>query len=472
MKRSGPRGHTENPDAGINARSRARVFVGPVEIAGYYRNLSIGFTRIGVAHDFVTYRSHPMMYGGEARPPALVSAIRTLARYTEWRTRWPQPFRWAILSLEQLLATLYMCQCLARYDVFIFGFGHSLLAWNLDLPILKRFGKKVILNLGHGSELRPPYIDGAYASHDGSMRPGPAQLARMAASHKRRMAVYERHADLIIGAPFSSTQFATRVQVNFFTLGIPALTYAPASERQLAIPQASPEALPPSGIRGRPLRVLHSPSHPACKGTPLIREAIAVLKAKGLSIEYVEIQGRPNHEVLKAIQHCDFVIDQTFSDTPMAGFAMEAAMHGKPAVVCGYGLVELRRFIPEGMYPPTVMGRPVELESIVERLVTDPSLRASAGHAAYDFVNDKWSPEAVARRYAEIIFRPVPSEWWLDPDSVMYRAGCGLTLEQSRANVRALIDQVGLGSLQLSHRTKLESAFQSVAFGSTEERTC
>ena len=55
---------------------------------------------------------------------------------------------------------------------------------------------------------------------------------------------------------------------------------------------------------------------------------------EGLPLEYVEIVGQPNDIVLAEIARSAFVIDQLYSDTPMAGFAAEAARLGKPAIVC------------------------------------------------------------------------------------------------------------------------------------------
>lgn len=437
-------------------KTRGRIFIGPIEISGYYRNLAAGLAQLGVPHDFVTFHNHPMQYGGDAHPPVLVRLIRYATHQTQRWPNLPKPLRWTVQLLRQFVALLYMCQCIARYDAFIFVFGQSLLARNLDLPILRLFRKRIIVNVSHGSEMRPPYIDGAQASPDGSTRPGPAGLARMAASVKRRMVFYERYASHIIGAPFSSTQFALRKQVNSFALGMPTPTGLFARLGWDPDRDADDGAEHANGVTGRPVRLLHAPSHPAGKGSARIRSAVARLKAKGLSIDYVEIRGRPNHEVLAAIRHCDFVVDQLYSDTPLSGFGMEASMFAKPVLVCGYGLIELRRFVAQGMYAPTFVGHPDELDSMLEKLVREPGLRAKLGHDALDFLRAAFAPEDVARRYMRIVHDDIPSDWWFDPNEIDYLHGAGMEKGIAQLTVRELVKSHGVQALQLSDKPNLE----------------
>lgn len=44
-------------------------------------------------------------------------------------------------------------KCFFRYDIFHFHFGGSLLPGNIDLPILKFFGKKIVMHY-YGSDIR------------------------------------------------------------------------------------------------------------------------------------------------------------------------------------------------------------------------------------------------------------------------------------------------------------------------------
>ena len=96
-----------------------------------------------------------------------------------------------IFILSRLGKNLWAINAIFKYDIFIFGFGQSLLRSNLDLPILKLFGKKIISNLCHGSEARPPYIDGAIHSRYGkklSLR----EIAKLAKINRRLVKWHEK----------------------------------------------------------------------------------------------------------------------------------------------------------------------------------------------------------------------------------------------------------------------------------------
>ena len=117
----------------------------------------------------------------------------------------------------------------------------------------------------------------------------------------------------------------------------------------------------------RLIRILHSPSSPEVKGTYLIRQAINALKAKGYPIDYVEIMGKPNTVVIAELEKCDFIVDQLYSDTPMSGFATEAAFFGKTAVVGGYGWQEV-----EKLFSPNQMKLKIETYCAHYRVVCYP----------------------------------------------------------------------------------------------------
>ncbi len=168
-------------------------------------------------------------------------------------------------------------------------------------------------------------------------------------------------------------------------------------------------------------------------------QAISNLKNKGYNIELVLIHGKPNRDVLEEIARCDFVVDQVYSDTPMAGFATEAAWFGKPAVVGGYGFAYLKRFVPEAMWPPSFTCHPDAIEQAIEHLITNPEAQVRLGKAAQQFVREKWSAEEVARRYLRLIEGDIPDEWWLDPREVVYLEGSGQSTERSKEIIRAIV---------------------------------
>lgn len=430
-----------------------RVFIGPVEIAGYYSNLAKGFKEIGVDCDYITYTPHPFGYGGETSSPALLRLAFFLNRF--FRSKPDSHFILKVLLAlpGELFTTLWAVTAIFKYNVFVFGFGQSLIRNNLDLKILKILNKIVISNIGHGSDARLPYIDGSYQSYDGKDRPSADTLCHLSSIVLGKIRLLELQSSVIIGAPFSSSYHLFTKFINWFSLGVP-IQYVGIEEKV---------NLDVHNSNSLPIRILHSPSHPALKGTERIKEAINNLKFKGHSVELVLLHGKPHSEVIQEIQRCDFVVDQLFSDTPMAGFATEAAWFGKPAIVGGYALDHLKTLVSENMWPPSKTCHPDEIEQTIESFVINREERLRLGAEAQKFVHEKWNPAAVARRYLRIIDGDIPDEWWLDPRSVTYLEGCGQLVERTKENIRQMVEQFGIESLQLSHRPELEQAFLKFA---------
>ena len=82
----------------------------------------------------------------------------------------------------------------------------------------------------------------------------------------------------------------------------------------------------------RPLRIVHAPNHPQFKGTAHLQTAVEELKAEGVPVELVLVQGKSNREALDVYRSADVIFDQC-----MIGFhgyfALEAMALGKP-VMC------------------------------------------------------------------------------------------------------------------------------------------
>jgi glycosyltransferase involved in cell wall biosynthesis len=342
---------------------------------------------------------------------------------------------------------------ISRFDVIILGAGSSFFGLR-ELPLLRLLGKKVIYTL-HGTDARPPYIDGFFdpvqyglaslESIDTPDRPRLLAKAHAIVTRKRAQAVrrIERNVAFVVCAPGYS-HFLSRPYVNFYAIGLP--TVAPA------------EFSPPRPVDDGRVRILHAPSHLAGKGTESIRAAIEALIAEGLPIDYTEISGQPNLAVFSAIQCCDFVVDQLYSDTPMAGFAAEAAFLGKPAVVGSYYSHRGQVDISPDYMPPSLWCHPESIQDGIRELVTDESKRKRLGIAAHEFVTSRWTPIAVARNLLRIL-RGRVDEWMINPAEVENLHGCGLPDQVAREQVAAVIYHEGMAMLGLAHNPGLERRY-------------
>lgn len=416
-------------------QSPRRILITPTELAGYYSNLRAGFLDIGQQVEFIDLGANHFNYGGSDPLPRVLqwrNELQSIAPSGGLRGR-------LCRLLAILLYSVWLTGAMFRYDAFIFSFGNSLLPKNRDLPLLRFLGKFVICNLSHGSEARPPYLDGSWYSGEGR-HPGFEELARLTRQTKLKVEKCEKYASLIIGAPYSSSPFLSKPFVNMFAIGIPLGSQANLGHITPKRAKLSRET--------RRFRVLHSPSHPFVKGTSAIRNAVRDLRDEGFDLELVEVQNSPNRRVLEEIASCDFVVDQVFSDLPMAGFALEAAANGKPAIVGGEHLEELRSYVPSGMWPPTIVCKPTGLKEAIRMLLLNPQEIATRGAEARSFVEQKWRAEDVARRYLALLRNQVPQEWFLSPASVPFPREVGISSEEAAKNVNnmaGLFGQKGLG---------------------------
>lgn len=64
------------------------------------------------------------------------------------------------------------------------------------------------------------------------------------------------------------------------------------------------------------LRVVHAPSSPSIKGTPLVRAAVKALKEDGFDFDYVEIIGKPNSEVRQILSDAHIVLNEFYAFVP------------------------------------------------------------------------------------------------------------------------------------------------------------
>ena len=426
-----------------------RICIGLRELSGYYHHLKRGFDRLGIESVFLNLSGHPYGYGTDSNP-AFVNRVNRAAQFLGSRffSNFAMRLLW-IGFFQNIIGLFLFFWALGRFDVFIFG-SNSTFFYFLDLPVLKMFRKKIIY-VFHGSESRPVYLNG-YVLKD--TRPmtiwtGMA-LARI---QKIIISIIDRFADYSITIP-PQAHFHRRPFVSWLCIGVPHDVEAMGPIRK------APENDP--SVR-KDVRILHAPSKPEPKGTPEIRRVIQSLKAKGYEIDYVEITGKPNSEVLEELQKCDFVIDEIYSDTPMAVFATEAAFAGKPAVVGSYYADEIQRDLPSEFIPPSAFCHPDRLEETIEDMVKNKEQRTRMGAEAKSFVDTCWTATEVARRYLMLIEGTFPQKWLFDPNNIQYVYGCGLPEWKSRALIGKFLELGGPRSLCLSDKPGLEQRLTQFA---------
>lgn len=434
-----------------------RILVGFVEISGYYHHLSNGLRELGYNVDEYYYVDHKFNYSMDHSAPKRIFRSFRKARVQYFDSGEANIIFKIIRYLKYIFyANLFLIYTLIRYDVFILSFGSSIFSLNKELKLLKLFGKTIISNVAHGSEARPPYLSGVKQDEEGNL-PSLPDLILMTKAIRTNLDVIEKYSDFVIGAPLTC-QFLNKPFINYFSLGLPN----PVGRI------IDPKSIQRTEFEN--VRILHSPSNPRVKGTNTIREVIQKLKDLGYPIEYIEVMNQSNHVVLKEIFECDFVIDQLYSDSPLATFATEAAFLGKPAVIGGYGWDELRNWIPQDEFPVSQLCHPDDLFEVVEKLIIDREYRENLGSKSKEFVVSNWENKVVARKFEMLIKGRVPDYWCLNPNDVFYCFGVGLPEEKVLDVMASLFEKYDDNVLGLSGKPYFrENFFSSLYTGEVSE---
>ncbi len=425
-----------------------KVFIGMTEIAGYYHNLAIGLKENEVETSEFYLSDHIFQYNSQLE--SLPWIFRIYRRFKAKReinnsNKLSKSF---YFFLGSIVSYTFLAWAILKYDVFVFGFGTSILNKNKDLKILRKFNKTVVSVVIHGSESRPPYINGAKRMPTGDFLPAGA-LIKMAQHMKNQMKVIEQNSDYVLAAPFTS-QFLEKEFINHFHIGLPFKI-----KKEPLNMENSKDNLP--------VRILHSPSKPLAKGTYEIRKAIQSLKNQGYDVDFVEVINQPNAVVIEELQRCDFIIDQLYSDTPLAGFATEAAFYGKPAIVGGYGWELLKTLLPTEIFPPSEICHPDKLEDAIVKLIEDKDYRISLGKQAMKYVNQNWEAKIVAAKFIKIFTRQIDPAWLIDPNDVKYVSGVGISETDAKNLIGQVIHQGGVDALSVNGNRSLQTALTEFA---------
>jgi len=431
---------------------KLRIFIGLTEVSGYYSRLQKGFNEIGVEAEFFPLQDHHFSYAPSSFAWAPYFAQVCVKRRIEAQKK--SMFKkvyW--LLMVAFSRTVFFLWAASRFDVFLMGGGSSFFRFR-ELGLLRLLGRRIIYTF-HGTDSRPAWMDG-FCNGTSRMEekeivadfPTKKDLIVIHRVNKERLDTVrriEQHANIIINAP-PQAQLHVRPYIISHAIGIPVeeITYELPKKHE-----SSPVKI----------HILHCPSFHIGKGTAEIRSAISQLQKEGLSIEYLEISNSSNFEVRQAIAACDFVVDQVYSDSPMAGFAAEAASLGKPAVVCGYYSAFYKNDLPSTMRPPSLYCHPDALIDSIRLLALNIEERENIGVAAREYVKKNWSPQVVARHYLSLVNdEPIPESWFYNPVQNGYFLGMGMDECTIRKVIRGYLNLFGENALGIDTVPDLKNA--------------
>jgi len=421
---------------------RERIFIGLLEVAGYAHKLGLGFEGLG--------HKVSVCCLDDAFSYSLKGHNWAIALYRRLKRRIQQP-RHSRLRSTSLRAGMAFCKvwlflrAISTNEVFIFLSSVSFFHYH-DLPILRLFGKKIIF-VFLGSDSRPWYLNGSVVT---KARGIPLQeVMKRVVAQKRAIKIIERYSDIMVDHP-PAGQLHERPFISFLRMGFP-----------MRLPL---DLKPITDDSSGSIRIVHAPSFPEAKGSDYFAYCIEALKREGYHIEYVVVKGLSNEKVLAELAKCDLVLDELYSDSPLAGLASEAAFLGKPAIVGSYTKRE-QLGIPNELIPPSAFVHPEKIDAEIRRLCDSKETRERLGEKAREFVTTQWAPEQVAERFLVALRGPIPRGWLVEPQGIVWFSGWGISQEGLKSLLASYIAEFGESGMYLGDKPELLSAIRSFAFG-------
>ena len=149
------------------------------------------------------------------------------------------------------------------------------------------------------------------------------------------------------------------------------------------------------------IKILHAPSEPLFKGTPLVRAAIKKLKLEGYNFEYVELQNVPNEVVIEHLRTSHIVLNQFYSFVPGL-FGIEA-MANHCAVLMSAD-PDIETSLPQDGKDAWLITKYWEVYDKLKYLLDNPEKIKYYADKGFEFVSKYYTYERV-RDYLYRIFK-------------------------------------------------------------------
>ena len=399
------------------------------EVANYYTNLCKGFKKLDIEFYFISYGKNIRNYDIVDDKFFDQKIIHLVVQKIK-KNKLNKIIYYPVFFIIRLyLLIKYLIKC----NIFIFSYNASFL-WLIDLPILKFFNKTVIYSY-HGSDGRPPYLNGNYINNGFSLE----FIKKFTYVIYKKNKLIQKYADIIIGSP-AYCQFFSKTIINTLWVGLPI----DLKNKKSAIKKESSS-----------VKIIHAPSTRKAKGSDYFKKIILELKKEGYKISYDELYNVPNSQVLNEIQKSDIVLDELYSDTTMAGLATEAAFFGVPSIVGGYHN-NISKDLKNMSLPPSKYVNPNLIKKALTELILSKDKRQSLGKSAKEFVNKNWTPLIVAKKYLMLIKKEkLPEIAYYQQNDIESFYGWGVSKEDLKKFLKIYIRKFGKEALFLSHNKKL-----------------
>lgn len=280
-----------------------------------------------------------------------------------------------------------------KYDVFIYFWSSGfLLDREHDFKFLKRKNKKII-TIFVGDDVRSPKklreklnelnYDG-FLDYVGVANP--YYLSSDYDEKKKRIAsLSEKYSDLCFNCSIDQASYLTSKQY-FLPYAYDVSDFNRNDDKFK---------------KTNNIKILHAPSHPFVKGTPLVRAVIKKLKLEGYEFEYKELTNVPNKEVLEELRSCHIVLNQFYAFVPGV-FGIESLANHCAVLMSADPDIETG--LPEDAKGAWMITKYWQLHDNLKYLLDSPDEIKKYADAGYEFALNHYTYEK-ASEYLHKVFK-------------------------------------------------------------------
>lgn len=146
------------------------------------------------------------------------------------------------------------------------------------------------------------------------------------------------------------------------------------------------------------IKIVHAPSNPIIKGTPLVRAAIKKLTLEGYKLEYIELTNMPNKKVLEILQNAHILINEFYAFVPGV-----LAIEGMGNFCATITSAEYDGF-PEGAENAWFQTKYWEIYDNLKYLLDHPNKIKEYAQNGYEFVKNNYIEDKVRDFYINTFY--------------------------------------------------------------------
>jgi len=274
-----------------------------------------------------------------------------------------------------------------QYDVFHFNYGSTLIDFMnyggqlLDLPFYK--GKKVVTYNGCDARQKYPTMSRVdfSACHQDKCYDGICNSGRLDTIRQNRISKMNQNVEHIFSVNPDLMHFLPQDKTTF-------LPYTVAGWDEIKIEDY---------VIDKKIKIIHSPTNRAAKGSDFILNALENLQKKYQNIEVVLIEKVPYEQALQMYKEAHIVIDQVLIGW-YGAFGVEVMKMGKPLGV--FIREEDLKFIPsamaEDLKDAIINLNPHNIKEELSKYIENINLLYQKSQASINYVNKWHNPLYVA----------------------------------------------------------------------------